>query len=137
MGSQVESLSGEPIALLLNYAVHSVVGGPANSLVTGDLAGTAERFVERQYQDKVVALWTMGPAGDQDPKFTRSLMAVEYPSACAVRMNCPWWWSTSIFFCSRAMAKSTVHVIPSVFRDLQTARSNSSRCTTMSRRSAR
>jgi neutral ceramidase len=68
-----ESLSGEPIALLMNYAVHSVVAGPDNALVTGDLAGAVERFVERQYQDKVVALWTMGPAGDQNPKYNMSV----------------------------------------------------------------
>jgi neutral ceramidase len=68
-----ESLSGEPIALLMNYAVHSVVAGPDNALVTGDLAGAVERFVERQYQDKVVALWTMGPAGDQNPKYNLSV----------------------------------------------------------------
>ena len=64
-----ESLSGEPIALLMNYAVHSVVAGPNVTEVTGDLAGAAERIVERQYDDKVVALWTMGPAGDQNPKY--------------------------------------------------------------------
>jgi neutral ceramidase len=64
-----ESLSGEPLALLINYAVHSVFMGPENRLVTGDLAGAVERHVERSYQDKVVALWTMGPAGDQNPKY--------------------------------------------------------------------
>jgi Neutral/alkaline non-lysosomal ceramidase, N-terminal len=68
-----ENLSGEPIALLMNYAVHSVVAGPQNALVTGDLAGATERFVEKQLQDKVVALFTMGAAGDQNPKFSTSL----------------------------------------------------------------
>ncbi len=57
----------------MNYAVHSVVAGPGNSLVTGDLAGAAERFVERSYNDKVVALWTMGPAGDQNPRINMSV----------------------------------------------------------------
>jgi hypothetical protein len=66
---KVETLTGEPIALLMNYAVHSTVGGPQNTMVTGDLAGAAERFVERHYKDKAVALWTMGPAGDQNPKY--------------------------------------------------------------------
>jgi hypothetical protein len=66
---KLESLTGEPIAFLMNYAVHSTVGGPQNSMVTGDLAGAAERFVEGHYQDKMVALWTMGPAGDQNPKY--------------------------------------------------------------------
>jgi hypothetical protein len=65
--------SGDPIALLMNYAVHSVVAGPGNSLITGDLAGAAERFVERNFDDKVVALWTMGPAGDQNPKVNMSV----------------------------------------------------------------
>jgi hypothetical protein len=64
-----ESAAGEPIALLMNYAVHSTVGGLQNTMVTGDLAGAAERFVEKHYNDKVVALWTMGPAGDQNPKY--------------------------------------------------------------------
>jgi neutral ceramidase len=68
-----DNLSGEPIALLMNYAVHSVVAGPDNALVTGDLAGAVERFVERRFDDKVVALWTMGPAGDQNPKYNMSV----------------------------------------------------------------
>lgn len=68
-----ESLSGDPIAILMNYAVHSIVAGPLNTLVTGDLAGAAERFVERHYGDKAVALWTMGPAGDQNPFYNMSV----------------------------------------------------------------
>lgn len=64
-----ETMSGKPLAFLMNYAVHSVVLGPENRLVTGDLAGAAERCVEQFYGDQVVALWTNGPAGDQDPKY--------------------------------------------------------------------
>ena len=64
-----ETLTGEPLAILMNYAAHSVVLGPENRLVTGDLAGAAERYVEQCYQDKVVALWTMGAAGNQNPKY--------------------------------------------------------------------
>ena len=64
-----ETESGEPIALLMNYAAHSVVLGANNALVTGDLAGAAERYVEQQYDGRVVALWTLGPAGDQNPKY--------------------------------------------------------------------
>ena len=70
-----ESLAGEPIALLMNYAVHSTVAGPDNTLITGDLAGAVERFVEKHYQDKAVALFTMGPAGDQNPKYNMSTPA--------------------------------------------------------------
>lgn len=64
-----ETMSGEPIAFFINYAVHGVVMGPDNRQLTGDLPGAASRFVESRYQDKVVALWTMGAAGDQNPVY--------------------------------------------------------------------
>ena len=66
-----EDLSGKPIAFLINYAVHSVVIGPKNELVTGDLAGEVARYVEHYHQDQCLALWTMGAAGDQNPKYMR------------------------------------------------------------------
>jgi hypothetical protein len=53
----------------MNYAVHSVALGPENRLVTGDLAGAVERYVEKCFQDKIVVLWTLGAAGDQNPKY--------------------------------------------------------------------
>jgi neutral ceramidase len=67
-----ESPSGEPIAFLMNYAVHAVVmfdvitkdGGME---VTGDIPGATSRYLEKHYQDKPVALWTSGAAGDQNP----------------------------------------------------------------------
>ncbi len=62
--------AGVPIAILMNYAVHSnVMAGVPDNKITGDLAGMAERYVERQYQDKVVALFAMGAAADEYPKF--------------------------------------------------------------------
>jgi hypothetical protein len=50
-----ETESGEPIALIANYAVHAVTMGPENLLVSADLAGATSRFVERAYKDRVVA----------------------------------------------------------------------------------
>jgi neutral ceramidase len=60
--------AGEPIAILINYAVHSTATLGAN-LISGDIAGAAERYVEQHEGNKVIALWTMGPAGDQNPRF--------------------------------------------------------------------
>lgn len=84
-----EDLSGKPIAFFINYPVHAVVMGPENLQITGDLAGATSRFVERHYMGEarsrsdggprlrlnpnervdegVVALWTSGAAGDQNP----------------------------------------------------------------------
>ena len=65
-----ENPSGDPIALLINYAVHSTVIGMKNNLLTGEVAGATARFVEQSYNNKAVALWTLGAAGDQAPIVT-------------------------------------------------------------------
>ncbi len=62
-----DNAAGEPVAFFVNYAVHGLMLGPDNVLITGDLPGTTSRFIETYYQDKVVALWTPGAAGDQNP----------------------------------------------------------------------
>lgn len=63
-----EAVSGAPIALLINYAVHGVVnGGGTGTEVSGDLPGATARFVESRYAGQAVALWTTGAAGNQDP----------------------------------------------------------------------
>jgi neutral ceramidase len=62
-----ESEAGDPIAVFSNYGVHGTVLGPANLQISGDLPGSAARFVEAHMGEKVVAPWTSGTAGDQDP----------------------------------------------------------------------
>ena len=87
-----DDLTGKPLAFWINYAVHAVVMGPENYQITGDLAGATSRFVEQHYLGKdhprsdggqllrlrpeergasdVVAVWTSGAAGDQNPLST-------------------------------------------------------------------
>ncbi len=85
-----ETDAGVPIAFLINYAVHAVVMGPENYQISGDIAGATSRYVEQYYARTlpdpprsdagyglrprqgqapadVVALWTSGAAGDQNP----------------------------------------------------------------------
>lgn len=66
-----ETPSGDPIAILFNYGVHStsVLG---TGELSGDIGGAAARYVEGRYNNKIVALYTIGPAGDQNPKFSGS-----------------------------------------------------------------
>lgn len=63
-----ENSAGETIAVLFNYAVHSTATLGVD-LVSGDIAGAAERYVEQHYGKNTVALWTLGPAGDQNPRY--------------------------------------------------------------------
>jgi neutral ceramidase len=60
------TLSGEPIAVYYNYAVHAVIAGQLDQ-VSADIPGAASRYVEESLDDRVVALWSSGAAGDQNP----------------------------------------------------------------------
>jgi hypothetical protein len=62
-----ETPAGEPLAIFNNYGVHGTVLGPANLQISSDLPGATSRYVERHFGGKVIAPWTSGTAGDQDP----------------------------------------------------------------------
>jgi neutral ceramidase len=61
-----ESLSGEPLAVYYNYAMHGVAAGQLD-LVSGDAPGTTSKYIEDSFDDKIVAVWSSGAAGDQNP----------------------------------------------------------------------
>ncbi|HEV2597855.1 hypothetical protein [Sphingopyxis sp.] len=69
---RIEDLNGKVISLIVNYAVHPVVmNGNLSGIgtpITGDIAGRTSSKIEARWGDAVV-LWTMGAAGDQNPRF--------------------------------------------------------------------
>ncbi|MDR3572216.1 MAG: neutral/alkaline non-lysosomal ceramidase N-terminal domain-containing protein [Anaerolineaceae bacterium] len=68
---KIESLSGEPIAVYMNYAMHAI-SLFLDGKISGDFPGEAERYLEHFYNDKAVVLWTSGAAGDQNPLYVRA-----------------------------------------------------------------
>lgn len=70
-----EDLKGNPLAVLMNYAVQSSIMSESimkngGKLVSSDLGGAAAHYVEQQYNNQIVALFTTGAAGDQEPLLT-------------------------------------------------------------------
>ena len=65
-----ETLTGEPIAVYYNYAMHAVTVG-VTDLVSADAPGAASGYIEDSFDDKIVALWSTGAAGDQSPIYYR------------------------------------------------------------------
>ena len=61
-----EKPDGQPIAVYYNYAMHAVITGQLD-LISGDAPGAASRYIEDSYDDKIVALWSTGACGDQNP----------------------------------------------------------------------
>jgi neutral ceramidase len=69
-----ETPAGEPIAFYFNYAMHPVnlyLGG----ITSADYPGAASRHIEQIYDDKVVAAFTQGAEGDQNPLYLRASTA--------------------------------------------------------------
>jgi neutral ceramidase len=63
-----ESLNGEPIAVYYNYAVHAVIAGQLDQ-VSADIPGAASTYIEDSFDGRVVAVWSTGAAGDQNPTY--------------------------------------------------------------------
>jgi hypothetical protein len=63
---EFESQGGEPIAVYYNYAVHAVIAGQLDQ-VSGDIPGAVSRYIEDAFGGDVIALWSSGAAGDQNP----------------------------------------------------------------------
>jgi hypothetical protein len=65
---------GSPLAILANYAVHAVslyssdTAGAHAAMVSADIPGVADRFVDEHYgARRTLSFWTSGAAGDQNP----------------------------------------------------------------------
>ena len=61
-----ETLTGDPIAVYYNYAMHAVTVGQLDK-VSADAPGAASRYIESSFDDRIVAAWSSGAAGDQNP----------------------------------------------------------------------
>ena len=63
-----KNIKGEPIAVYYNYAMHAVAAGQLD-MVCGDAPGATSNYIEDSYDNTVVALWSEGACGDQNPLF--------------------------------------------------------------------
>lgn len=59
-------LSGAPIAVYYNYGMHANTMFMSGA-ISADFPGEASKYVEEYYHNKVVAMYSSGAAGDQNP----------------------------------------------------------------------
>lgn len=67
---------GAPIAVYMNYAMHSITMF-LRGQISGDFPEVASRYIEGVYNDKVVAVWSQGAEGDQNPFYLRPIDAID------------------------------------------------------------
>lgn len=78
-------LSGDPIAIFYNYGMHAVLNGQLDQ-ISGDVPGEASRYLEESLGGDVVAVWSNGAGGDQNPLYfqqtydLREIRIAEYAS---------------------------------------------------------
>jgi neutral ceramidase len=65
-----ETLSGVPIGVYVNYAMHPINGYLAD-FASADFAGAMSRYVEQAYDDKPTVIFSQGASGDQNPLYLR------------------------------------------------------------------
>ena len=65
-----ETLTGEPIAVHVNYAMHAI-DYYMMAILSADFPGATSRYIEQAYNDKMVTVWSTGAAGDQNPLYLR------------------------------------------------------------------
>ncbi len=64
---RVDGVDNAPIAALPVYGVHGTIMGSDNSFATSDSIGGAERWLEEQFDSKVVVMHLQGAGGDVSP----------------------------------------------------------------------
>jgi hypothetical protein len=78
-----ETLSGEPLAFLLNYGIEPVVNIALKSEISGDVPGATARYIEERLGGKPVAIFTVGsiasPAYESRPDYKASRQEREVP----------------------------------------------------------
>ncbi len=67
---KVTKPTGEPIGVYVNYAMHPV-DGYLLGFITADFPGEMCRYVEKNFDDKAVVIFSQGASGDQNPLYLR------------------------------------------------------------------
>lgn len=72
---EFDTPEGKPIGIYYNYGVHAVLTGNLD-MISADLPGAASNYIEDSLGDGVVAVYSNGAAGDQNPIFFNQTYAL-------------------------------------------------------------
>jgi neutral ceramidase len=64
---RIKDLEGKDVGAVFDYATHATSLGPANMLISGDVLGISEQFVEQVLDHQVVTPVFAGASGNIDP----------------------------------------------------------------------
>jgi hypothetical protein len=64
---RIETMKGDPLAIMVNWPCHGTVMGPRNYDITGDWPGAASRYIESTIGGEMIAPMVIGASGDINP----------------------------------------------------------------------
>ncbi len=64
---RIDTLDGQPLAILVNYACHPVIYGPDNRQYSADFPGVMAEVVQQALGGKALCFYLQGGAGDINP----------------------------------------------------------------------
>ena len=85
---KVTATTGEPVAVVWNYAIHGTMLGPANRRLSGDVMGVATRALEESLG--VPALFVNGAVGDVSPRLHGMAAMADAGRALAETVRAAW-----------------------------------------------
>jgi len=66
---RVDTASGRPLAILVNYACHAVIFGASNLRYSADFPGVVTRTTEKAFNNQPLCFFLQGACGDINPYF--------------------------------------------------------------------
>lgn len=64
---RIDTLEGEPLAVLVTFGIHGTLLSDGQSLISGDAPAAVELGLQEQFDDRVVVLHLQGAGGDASP----------------------------------------------------------------------
>jgi len=63
-----DDAEGDPLAVVVNFGMHGIIGSESNPMVTVDSGGHLEAYLQEAWEKPVVVMFAQGSGGDASPR---------------------------------------------------------------------
>ncbi len=63
-----DDADGNPLAVVVNFGMHGIIGSESNPMVTIDSGGHLEAYLQEAWEEPVVVMFAQGSGGDASPR---------------------------------------------------------------------
>lgn len=74
---RIDDISGNPIAIFINWPCHGTITTGRNYLITSEWPGATAKFVEKEFGNKIITQITAGASGDINPLYRAGMENID------------------------------------------------------------